>query len=151
MKIWNLTTSQVRSALDSIDSYSDTISYHDNVIFKREPERTGATDRSPVECTLRVQDSNARGAKHGHGYNARGLPRRTTAACFHAHEAFYRACFALGATRIKSMIADWHSMSEFEASLDLLAQQNVGSIMNPQSHGDACSCDDFLLREMGAE
>lgn len=140
MQIWNMSPIQVRAALSSIDQHlddidNDSIKFGANVIFKREPERTGSTDRAPVACTLRTVDARGYGSRRSHS------GRRMPVACFHVHAAFYRACFAAGATRIKSAIADWRTLDQFEESLDRLAADNIGSIAEPLCHADACDCE----------
>lgn len=129
MKIWGITEIGVRAAL----KIAGRKHYTDNLCFNRQPETTGVRVKA-VLCTIRVHNSRKPGAR-------RSQQRRLTAACYHAHEHFYREAFALGATRIQSTIADWSSVEDMEKDLERLASANIGSIAEPLCHADACECD----------
>ena len=130
MQIYGLSATGVRAAL----KIAGRKHFDDNLCFNRQPEEFGVRVKG-VNCTIRVHNSRKPGARRSY------TGRRLTAACFHAHEQFYREAFALGATRIKSTIADWRSVGDMEKDLDRLAAANIGSMMQPLCHADACECE----------
>ena len=92
--------------------------------------------RRKWQVTLRVNDSRGRFARRGMS------GRRMIAACYHAHLAFMRELFALEpSANIFSSMATYTSASDLEARKFDAANRNVGSIMYPLYHENACECN----------
>lgn len=98
------------------------------------------SDFVATNVTLRPLDSRAVYSRSNYSYGFR-TPRRGPWLCYHGFERFIRSAFDYGATRIKSMMGDWHSLEEFEAALPALAVKNAGSIAYPILLGHECPCD----------
>jgi hypothetical protein len=128
MKVWIDSPEALDRAL-SIASKA----YGENLVWRRSPDRDG----KGYSCTLTVVDSRKQGARRGRS------GRRIAAACWHAYRDFIRACFAEGATRVKSCRADWTSLDNFEDTYEATGDANMGSMFEPLCYADACECEDY--------
>lgn len=98
------------------------------------------SDSVAVNVTVRPIDSRSKYSRSSYSY-VFNTPRRGPWLCYHGFEEFIRQCFDYGATRIKSMMGDWHTLAEFEEALLELEYRNAGSVAFPIALGAECPCD----------
>ncbi|MEK7505901.1 MAG: hypothetical protein AAB597_03360 [Patescibacteria group bacterium] len=68
--------------------------------------------------------------------------RRINAVCFHGHKAFMEAVFALyPEARIKSVMADYRGVEEFNRQHEEVGDRNISNRMRPMSFWKACDCE----------
>ena len=129
MQVWGLSKMHVIHAVQEASA-----KYDHNLILTGTPRRVGKTTRSPLTFTLRVQDSSGPGAHR----SASG--RRTIRACWHAHRDVMTILFRMGATRLKSVIADYRSAENFR---DIYRDTYYGTMQHlghREQYGALCEC-----------
>jgi hypothetical protein len=132
MKVWGISTDTAWDILRAVSRER----YSGNLAFKRLPELTGHTERSPIRFTLTVK----RAANPGGRVSASG--RRVAAACWHCHRDVMKMIFAINPNaRIKTTLADYRGRSNFELTFDRTGYSNCGSMAEPFNIMDACHCE----------
>jgi len=132
MIIWGLTHEDMNKALEVTNK-----DYDGNVMFKSGPDKKG----NGLSFTLRVASGKLLGHRLGFP-NHEGKQRRIASACWHVHRDFMSACFAINPeARIKSTMADYQGISDFEYSFEQTGDQNIGSQVHPLYFRDACECE----------
>lgn len=126
MKVKGINETQLREIVNAVSE-----KYAGNLIFNREPERTG----NFISFTLRVEDSRGPGARRSHS------GRRLPSACWHAHRDVMSLIFATNPRAILvSAMARYEMREGFERLFRATGQQNIGSMMQPLAMQDACDC-----------
>ncbi|MAH44877.1 hypothetical protein CMI37_03560 [Candidatus Pacearchaeota archaeon] len=115
MIIGNVTMSELESAL-----YQTNTEFEGNVIWNR-VESEGRRFR----VTLRVRDSKGSGARR----SASG--RRLVSACWHVHGTFFDALPTEAVIRTAGRV---------KRPGDVWEDWNIGSMMYPTMHSQACDC-----------
>lgn len=127
MKAWGVTIEEVQAAVRVA-----SIAYEGNIVFKREAEKYGKA----VRFTLTVKNSKKRGGR----ISPNG--RRVCAACWHLHRDVMKAVFAVNPdARIKTAMADYKGLDDFNATYPATGRVNIGSQMYPLYAKDACCCE----------
>ena len=129
MRVWNINETQI------------------GIITKNMGITTNRLDSDSVasNVTLKPFDSRAKYSRSSYSYGF-NTPRHGPWLCYHGFEEFIRQSFARGATRIKSTMGDWHSLTDFEFALSALEYKNAGSIAFPIALGADCPCDCYDRR-----
>lgn len=74
-----------------------------------------------------------------------GKSRRKWAVCYHGHYAFMRMMFeCFPNARLRSAMAKFNGIDDFNAYAGLVGIQNVGSQMQPRRFEDSCKCIDIM-------
>jgi hypothetical protein len=126
MKAWGVTIDEVRAAVTVA-----SIKYDGNIVFKREPERDGKA----VRFTLTVKNSRNPGSRMSPS------GRRIAAACWHVNRDVMKGMLAYNNDcRIKTAIADYRGLDDFNDKYPATGYTNIGSQMEPVDFQDACNC-----------
>jgi hypothetical protein len=126
MKAWGVTIDEVRAAVTVAST-----KYDGNIVFKREPEKEGKA----VRFTLTVWNSRNPGSRMSPS------GRRIAACCWHGHRDVMKAVFAINPdARIKTALADYRGLDDFDAKYEDTGRTNIGSQMEPMDIEDACNC-----------
>jgi hypothetical protein len=129
MYIKNVSASDIGQALLDVANLGESPD-HNLTTRRLDPTAQG------VNVTLRVANSAGLYAKRGYS------GRRTVAACYHGHYEFMAALFRNRPNaKIRSAMATFDGVGEFNASANYLAGRNVGSMMRPVAFGDMCECE----------
>ena len=100
-----------------------------------------------IAATLELEIDNSRREGRGiafrlspphsrHRYARKSASGRRLKSCsYEAFRDFIASCFKSGATRVKTMLGDWNSLSEFRCDLSKLWTHNVGSHARPGHYG----------------
>jgi hypothetical protein len=127
MNIWGLTKQDMNKAMEATNRQ-----YDDNVEFNKYPEKAG----NGLSFTLRVKSSKEAG--HRLGFSG----KRMVSACWHVHRDFMSACFAINPeARIKSAVADYQGIADFNYSFEQTGDDNIGSQVQPLCFREACECE----------
>lgn len=71
--------------------------------------------------------------------------RRVASVCFHGHAAFMQHVFeAVPDALIKSMMATYNGVQDFQQEACKTGNRNVGSMMQPLAYTEACDCSGKL-------
>jgi len=116
----NATKNELEEALIAVNEM-----FEDNVIFKEIKQ----ISKNRIQFTLRTKKSREKGSRITHS------GRHHPSACFHAHGFFFDALFTInenifiksGRKKITKDSGNWED-------------RNIGSIMIPYMHSDACNC-----------
>lgn len=129
MKLWNVPAEELTRIVTTVSNEA----FDGNVVFKREPERTGRA----VSFTLTVRKAADKGGRRGHS------GRRVCACCWHGHRDVMSAIFAeYPDARLKTAQADYRGRDEFEAEFEGTGYANIGSMVEPLHYRDACDCNE---------
>ena len=132
MKLYNVPLHELRAALSSVSCL-----YEGNLIFNRLEQR-----RNHVIFTLRVLRSGAPGHRLGFSRTSKGNRRRLTAACWHAHRDLLALVFErFPCVKLVSAVATYRGRDDFESNHGFTGYNNIGSVMEPLYHHNACECD----------
>ena len=72
--------------------------------------------------------------------------RRVNGVCYHGHLAFMTELYYKNSeTIIRSAMASWNNVDDFDRECFYVGDRNVGSQYNPMAHEDACDCDNDLV------
>ncbi|HEU04028.1 MAG TPA: hypothetical protein ENH95_02765 [Nitrosopumilus sp.] len=119
----NCETINLETALREVNKLKP---YNGNIIFNRHPEPVGKRFR----FTLRVKDSRNGGARRGFD------GKRMVSACWHVHGHFFECLFKVVPDAF--IITGKHSIT---AILGNWVDQNIGSMIKPLYHSEACECN----------
>ena len=128
MKIWGVTEKDIKFCVELVSK----VNYKNNLII----DRTGFKKvGKAIQFKLRVKSSK----EPGHTINHSG--RNWISACWHCHRDIYKAIFKINPdTRIKTALADYHGLVDFNWKYENTAYINVGSQNNPMDIKSACEC-----------
>jgi len=136
--------SEIKIAAARASDLIGTPVYCKDVTIKSENCKIGG---HTINFVLRPQ--SGRSARRRDGYYPPGIKvsfqggkaRSSGALCFHAFGHFMRAMFEMNpAGRIKTGLADYVGAEGFEDQYPRVGLKNVGSMINPIQHSEACEC-----------
>jgi hypothetical protein len=139
MYIKNATMGEVERALRQINGKGDVDDgkFSGNVCWNREPEWKG----KQIALTLRVKESNGPGHRLGFCRTSRGNRKRLTSACWHVHGYFFEALLEINPNIV---------IKSLNKTIDINGGNwqnwNIGSIMDPLYHSEACECSGEVER-----
>ena len=134
---FNLTLAQITWTVEIVgDEYGGNLKVNNPV------ERL--TNRGPrVQWTLRTKNTAGPGAAGSASHQSSGSGpnglRRTVSACYHAHYDVFQALFKVGATRIKTKLADYRPETLAELAFQV-GRRNSGAPIWPITMPECCEC-----------
>jgi hypothetical protein len=109
--------------------------YDNNIRWQREPESMN-TKNDRFHFTLRVKKSDKNGARRGFMVNKNGEHKKSIAACWHVHGNFFDKLIEIAPNvEIKA------GRKTIDANGGNWQDWNIGSIIEPMYHSEACKCE----------
>lgn len=99
--------------------------YGDNIIWNRQPDKTG----NRYNFTLKCKDSKQPGHRIGHS------SQRMVSACWHVHGNFFDIVWDIEPEAII-----WAGVLKMESQADNWQDRNIGSVIHPLYFSEACDC-----------
>lgn len=110
--------------------------YEGNVRFKLEPDAVNQKGTAHRLTLTVIRSANPGGRRSSTG-------RKVAAACWHVHRDFMKALYGMTPeATIKSALAFYRGVKDFEANFEDTGKHNMGSAFEPCAVRNACECDD---------